>query len=178
MRGGHALGAMLAVGLLLGCGATKMPPSVRHPLMNQEAPSFEADASGVRTVGVPGDFLTKVTVLDFWASWCAACTVSMPALDALFRRRQSDGVMVVGVSVDESEGAAAYMAQRLGTSFPIVMDPNRNIANEYGVFQVPLTFVIDGNSRVRWVGNDPEAARRAVDVVLAEGLGGRRPVLE
>lgn len=178
-RAALAGAAAAAAGLLLGCRGRSLPPSVRHPLLNAEAPSFEAEGSGARAVGVPAaDFLTRVIVLDFWASWCAACVVSMPALDALFRERQTEGVMVIGVSVDESEGAAAMMAQRLQASFPIVMDPDRRIANDYGVFQIPLTFVIDGGGRVVWVGNDPNGARRAVDWVLSEGLAGRRPVLE
>ncbi|AKT36448.1 TlpA disulfide reductase family protein [Chondromyces crocatus] len=173
----RALVALTAVGALqlCGCGAPRMPPSARHPLMGVEAPAFEGEGSGIRTVGVPGDYLTRVTVVDFWASWCAACNVTMPALEMLFRERQVDGVMVIGVSVDESEGAAVRMAQRLRTSFPIVMDPSRRIASDYGVSQLPLTFVIDANGRVRWVGDDPGLARRAVEVLLSEG---RRPVLQ
>ena len=165
-----------AVGTLLsGCGGPRMPPSLRHPLMNTAAPEFEAEAMGTRAVGVPGDYLTRVVVVDFWASWCAACTVSMPALDALFREHQADGVMVIGVSVDESTRAAVRMAQLTRTTFPVVMDPDRRIANEYGVSQVPLTFVIDGNGTVRWVGNDPGDARRAAEKLLSEG---RMPVLQ
>ncbi|EYF03565.1 peroxiredoxin family protein [Chondromyces apiculatus] len=167
--------AAAAGALLAGCGGPKMPSSVRHPLMNTAAPVFEAEAMGTREVGVPGDYLTRVIVVDFWASWCAACTVSMPALDALFRERQADGVMVIGVSVDDSAGAAMRMARQTGTTFPIVMDPDQRLASEYGVSQVPLTFVIDGNGTVRWVGNDPGQARRAAEILLSEG---RMPVLQ
>lgn len=166
--------ALVAAGLLLGSGCgSKMPPSVAHPLVNGEAPEFESDATGDREVSVPGGFRTQVIVLDFWASWCAACNTSLPALDAIYRDHRDDGVMVIGVSVDESPGAAEATARELGATFPIVNDPYQRIAGAYGVAQVPLTFVIDGRNRVRWVGRDAGSARRAVDVVLAEGTGRR-----
>jgi len=155
-----------------------MPPSMPHPLQGGAAPEFESEATGMRTVGVPGGYRTRVIVIDFWASWCPACSTTLPALDDLYRDRREDGVMVIGVSVDETQGAAEATARNLGATFPIVNDPYQRIAGQYGVAEVPLTFVIDGAGTVRWIGRDPESARHAVDVVLAEGAGRRRPVLE
>jgi cytochrome c biogenesis protein CcmG/thiol:disulfide interchange protein DsbE len=179
-RAAGTASAAAAIVLLVGCGPGAMPPSARHPLAGGVAPEFETESTGARTVGVPGGYRTRVIVLDFWASWCPACNVTLPALDALWRDRKQDGVMVIGISVDETEQAADLTAQRLGASFPIVSDPYQRIAGRYGVAKVPLTFVIDGSGTVRWVGRDPSDAERAVEVVLAEGAGpgGRRPVLE
>lgn len=176
--GGAAALGLAACVALLGCGPGSLPPSMPHPLAGGEAPEFETESTGDAYVAVPGAGRTRVTVLDFWASWCAACDQSIPALDAIFRDHKGDGVMVIGVSVDESEGAAEARARELGASFPIVSDPYQRIAGSYGVAQVPLTFVIDGVGRVRWVGRDPGDVRRAVDVVLSEGAARPRDVFE
>jgi cytochrome c biogenesis protein CcmG/thiol:disulfide interchange protein DsbE len=152
-----------------------MPESVRHPLVGSAAPPFHAESTAARPVGVPGSRRTQVTVIDFWASWCASCGRTMPALDRLWRDHRTDGVAVIGVSVDESGVAVDAVAHELGATFPIVADPDQRIAGSYGVAQVPLTFVVDGAGTVRWVGRDPEAARRAVDVLLSEGPAGARP---
>lgn len=165
-----AAGALLAV----GCGPGALPASVGHPLVGNTAPAFRADSTAARPVGVPGSARVRVTVIDFWAPWCAACARTVPALDALWRDRRADGVMVIGVGVDTSEVAADAGAHRLGASFPIVADPYQRLAGTYGVAQVPLTFVVDGGGTVRWVGRDPASARRAVDVVLHEGPAGAR----
>jgi thiol-disulfide isomerase/thioredoxin len=110
----------------------------------------------------------KVTVVDFWASWCQGCQESIPALDALYRDKRGDGLSVIGVSVDERRDDAYAMAQSLGASFPIVVDQDARLLSRYRVAQVPLTFVVDRNGTVRWVGRDPGEVRRAALVVLAE----------
>lgn len=175
-----ALGPAAAL-LLLGCvacGPGPLPSSMSHPLAGGAAPEFETESTAEAYVAVPGAGRTRVTVLDFWASWCAACDQTIPALDVLFRDHKGDGVMVVGISIDATEGAAEARARELGASFPIVNDPYQRIAGSYGVAQIPLTFVIDGAGRIRWVGRDPGSARRAVDVVLSEGASRPRDVFE
>jgi cytochrome c biogenesis protein CcmG/thiol:disulfide interchange protein DsbE len=118
-------------------------------------------------VGIPGSDRTRVTVVDFWASWCEACQSTMPVLDSLWRSKRRDGVMVIGVSVDDSEAVAASAARQLGASFPIVADPG--LASAYGVARIPLTFVVDRKGTVRWVGRDPGSIEQAALYVLYEG---------
>lgn len=161
--------------LALGCGPGAMPASVRHPLVGRAAPAFHAESTAAIPVGVPGTRRTRVTVIDFWASWCASCSRTLPALDRLWRDRRADGVAVIGVNVDESDVAAEAAAHALGATFPIVTDPGQRLSASYGVAQVPLTFVVDGAGTVRWVGREPESARRAVEVVLSEGPASARP---
>jgi len=155
--------------VLASCGAGAVPPSLAHPLAGAAAPEFQRESTDAREVGVPGSDRTKATIVDFWASWCGACQETMPALDKLWRDRREEGLMVIGVSVDEVPDEAVAMAEHLGASFPVVLDPHQRLAATYGVAKVPLTFVVDRVGTVRWVGRDPSAARRAVDVLLAEG---------
>lgn len=164
------LGAPLlaaAVGLL-GCGPGVMPPSVGHSMIGNHAPEFHEMATSDRDVGLPGSPRTRVTVVDFWASWCAGCRESIPALSDLYDDKREDGVMVIGVSVDESADDALMLAQHLHAKFPIVLDPHMRLAGTFRVGNIPLTFVIDRHGTVRFVGRDPGDVRRAVNIVLAE----------
>jgi cytochrome c biogenesis protein CcmG, thiol:disulfide interchange protein DsbE len=160
--------ALIAPSLLLGCGPGRMPASLGHPLAGAAAPEFHESAIDGREVDVPRSFRTLATVIDFWASWCAGCQESIPALDALYRDERHDGVLVIGVSVDQSRSDAEKLVERLHASFPVIFDPDMQIAGSYGVAQVPITFVVDERGTVRWVGRSPSEARRAVHVVLAE----------
>jgi cytochrome c biogenesis protein CcmG, thiol:disulfide interchange protein DsbE len=154
---------------LSACGPGAMPPSVGHPLAGGQAPRLgEIAGASSDAVGLPGAGQTRVTVVDFWASWCAGCQESIPALDALYRDKREEGLKVVGVSVDENGSAAFAMAEALHASFPIVVDADARFSRSYHVAQVPLTFVVDQRGTVRWVGRDPSAIRRAVEIVLAE----------
>jgi cytochrome c biogenesis protein CcmG/thiol:disulfide interchange protein DsbE len=164
----HRRGARLAaasIALAAGC-APGMPPSVRHPLAGARAPELAETSIASESVSVPGDDETRATVVDFFASWCGACRVTMPALDALWRERQNDGLMVIGVSEDDDETTARRTARAVGASFPVVLDRGQDLAASYHVGQLPLTFVIDRAGVVRWVGHDPAMARRAVFALL------------
>jgi cytochrome c biogenesis protein CcmG/thiol:disulfide interchange protein DsbE len=166
MRRPLILAALLG---LSACGPGAMPPSVGHPLAGGPAPRLgELAGASSGGVGLPGDGAAKVTVVDFWASWCPGCQESIPALDELYRDERERGVHVVGVSVDENGGAAYAMAEALHATFPIVVDADARLSRSYRVAQVPLTFVVDRNGTVRWVGRDPRAIRKAVEVVLSE----------
>lgn len=152
--------------LVAGCGP-EIPPSVGHHLSGTTAPAFEALATNMREVRVPSQYgQTRVTVVDFWASWCALCRRSMPAYQSLYAERRHDDLLVVGVSVDESQQAATSFSREIGAQFPIVMDSSQRLAREYGVRQIPLTFVLDRSGVVRWVGRDPDDAREAAEAVL------------
>ncbi len=168
VRIGALASAAACAPLVLGCGPGAMPASVRHPLVGSAAPEFHAESTAAITVGVPGTRRTRVTVIDFWASWCASCSRTLPALDKLWRDRKADGVAMIGVNVDASEATAEAAAYELGATFPIVADLDQRLTGTYGVAQVPLTFVVDGAGTVRWVGRDPASARRAVEVLLSE----------
>jgi peroxiredoxin len=157
----------LGLGLLAGCAGT-MPPSIGHSMLGNPAPEFHEMATADRDVGLPGSPRTRVTVIDFWASWCVGCQESIPALSDLYNDKREDGVMVIGVSVDESADDALLFAQHLHAKFPVVLDPHMRIAGNYRVGNIPLTFVVDKHGIVRWIGRDPGDARRAVNVVLAE----------
>jgi cytochrome c biogenesis protein CcmG, thiol:disulfide interchange protein DsbE len=152
---------------LLGCHA--MPASFNHPLAGAQAPALAKIADEPAQVGIPTTNATavKVTIIDFWASWCPGCQTSIPALEALYRERRGEGLRVVGVSVDEHPEHARAMAASLGASFPIVFDDG-NYASSYRVAQVPITFVVDANGTVRWVGREPAEVRDAALAVLAE----------
>lgn len=157
----------VSIGLLGGCTGA-MPPSIGHSMIGNPAPEFHEMATADRDVGLPGSPRTRVTVVDFWASWCVGCQESIPALNDLYNDKRDDGVMVIGVSVDESADDALLLAQHLHAKFPIVLDPHMRIAGNYRVGNIPLTFVIDRHGIVRWIGRDTGDVRRAVNVVLAE----------
>jgi len=145
-----------------------MPPSFRHVLSGSRAPALAQIQGEQGQVGIPQGAPVKVTVVDFWASWCPGCQESIPALDALYRDKREDGLRVFGVSVDERSEEAYAAAASLHATFPIVVDLDSRLASSYRVSQVPMTFVLDAGGTVRWVGRDPREVRRAVEVVMAE----------
>lgn len=159
-----ALVCAAALGLS-GC-APSLPRSIQHPLVGYACPEFEETSIDGQSVNVHGYLSSHVTVIDFWASWCGSCADTMPALEALYRERHGEGLVVVGVSVDDGPEEAARGASAFGVSFPIVHDTARRLATSFSVYQVPTTFVIDRAGAVRFVGRDPESIRRAAIALM------------
>jgi len=99
----------------------------------------------------------QVVILDFWASWCTPCRVSMPDLYGLWQDHAESGVVFLGVSLDRSEAdVSAYVASKSYDGFlPLYGSyaAASNVAKRYGVSGIPRTFVIDREGIVRFAGH-------------------------
>ena len=83
-----------------------------------------------------------VVLVNFWATWCPPCVEEMPSLERLHRALGPEGLSVLGVSVDEDEGAVREFVARHGLSFPILRDPGGHTAASYRTTGWPETFIV------------------------------------
>lgn len=111
------------------------------------APKFTVKTDQGREIS-PSDFGGKVLVLNFWASWCQPCVEETPSLNDFARKYASQGVVVVGVSVDRNEKLYRNFIRRNGVAFQTARDPDSNISASYGTYKVPETYIIDKSGKV------------------------------
>jgi cytochrome c biogenesis protein CcmG/thiol:disulfide interchange protein DsbE len=84
----------------------------------------------------------EVSVVNFWASWCAPCVQEHPVLVAL---KERTGVKLYGVNYKDQAANARRFLGRYGNPFTAVgVDGNGRNAIEWGVIAMPETFVVDG----------------------------------
>ena len=105
----------------------------------------------------------RVLVVDFFAAYCKPCQRSLPLLETLQRRQPS--LRIVGISLDDSPAGAWKMVSRHHLTFPVIHDSGNVLAGRLRVTELPVSFVVDGQGRIRWVGgpDQPEdALARAV----------------
>jgi peroxiredoxin len=93
----------------------------------------------------------QVVYVDFWASWCVPCRLSMPALDALFRENRARGFTVVGINKDVSADDASRFVQRVRVTFPLVQDAGDAAARAFDVKAMPSGYLVDRRGVVRKV---------------------------
>ena len=114
----------------------------------QCAPDFTlTDLSG-KSVKL-STFKNKVIFLNFWATWCEPCKIELPSMEKMLGKVRDD-VVVLAVSID-SEGKKEiekFFGKDL-PPFPVLLDPERKVAQQYGTFKVPETYIIDKQGRVR-----------------------------
>ena|SRR5215212_5760049 len=123
------------------------------PQEGQTAPEFTLrtlDGAEVRLSELRG----KVVVINFWATWCGPCREEMPLLEQAKQEREADGLVILAVNVQESDGQVRPFVERLGLTYPIGMDKNGSLARRYEVRSYPTTYFIgrDGTIEGRRVG--------------------------
>jgi thiol-disulfide isomerase/thioredoxin len=116
----------------------------------------------------------KVTVVDFWATFCEPCVKLMPDIEALWRQNKGRGVVVVGVAGDDNPGHVKAFLERMGVTYPTILDGQGSaFQGRFQVSNLPQTFIFDRHGRLRVYIPANEAdpvgkMRRAVEVLLRE----------
>ncbi len=134
--------------LLLAYGFGKDPKRIPSPLVGREAPDFTISLLQGGELSLR-ELRGKIVVMNFWASWCyPACWNEAPRLEAAWQRYKDQGVVLVGIVYQDTEGNARDFIAKHGKTYPNGMDVRSRIAIEYGVYGVPETFFIDREGKI------------------------------
>ncbi len=155
---------VVAVGVMVGCGAPGEPGGAAAS--GSPAAVFDARPGTIQLAADPAvlpalametldgrtitseDLQGKVTLVNFWATWCGPCRAEIPDLIKL-QARYPEQLQVIGISTDEAgEQVVESFAAQFGINYPIVMStPELNRAFP-GVMALPTSFIVDPDGRV------------------------------
>jgi cytochrome c biogenesis protein CcmG/thiol:disulfide interchange protein DsbE len=116
--------------------------------MGNRAPEFSLKDLDGREIH-SSSFENKVVLLNFWATWCPPCLAEIPALVSLHNIYQSQGVEVVGITLDEESGESLkrFVADKRMTYTVLVGD--EKVTEAFGGIRgIPATFLIDRQGRI------------------------------
>ena len=97
------------------------------------------------------DYLGKVVVLQFTASWCSVCIREMPHLEKdVWQKFKSDGVVLIGIDRDEPIEVVKAFKQKTGVTYPLALDPGAKHFSKFAHINAGVTrnIVIDKNGKI------------------------------
>lgn len=163
-----AIGAVVALIVVLALGFRRDPHDIRSAAVGKPAPAFALPAlDGPGTVALE-ELRGKVVVVNFFASWCVPCREEHVALVRVWERYRTADVVLVGILYQDSVDSGREFTRRLGTTWPTAIDDRGRTALGFGVLGVPETFFIDaaGVIQGRHIGPIDEATLvRGIDTL-------------
>ncbi len=136
---------LLALILLVPAAANAVAPGALAP--DVTAPQLLKPQQTTALRSLRGN----VVYVDFWASWCVPCRLSMPSLDTLYRKYGAQGFRVVGVNKDVTGDEIDRFLKRVNVSFLLLADKDDAIAKAFDVQAMPSGYLVDRKGVVRYV---------------------------
>lgn len=119
------------------------------------------------------DYRGRVVFIDFWASWCPPCLLSLPAYEKMRNEIGSDGFEIIAINVDEDTQDGLDFLEDHPVSYPVLADPEGDIGIPYGIRSLPVSYLVDREGRIvesyrSFSAGDEVSLKREIEVLLAQ----------
>ncbi len=112
-------------------------------LAGKDAPAFELKGLDLKSYSL-ASLKGKPVLLDFWATWCAPCRASMPAVEKVYKQYHDQGLVVLAVNTGEDRETVEAFLKKTPFAYPAVLSGDSGIMSAYQVTVFP-TFVLIGS---------------------------------
>ena len=93
----------------------------------------------------------RITIIDFWASWCGPCRQEIPSVIELYKKYKDKGLGIVGVSLDNDKDEWLTAIKQLNMAWPQMSDQNdwgNSVAKLFNITSIPHTIVVDQQGKI------------------------------
>jgi cytochrome c biogenesis protein CcmG/thiol:disulfide interchange protein DsbE len=138
--------AVLAGYFVIGLG--RDPSLLPSALIDRPAPSFDLPGLGDRPGLATANLVGRVSLVNFFASWCVPCRAEHPVLMQLAKEGR---ITLYGIAYKDKPEASGQLLAQLGDPYSRVgVDGSGRTAIDFGVYGVPETYVLDKAGRIRY----------------------------
>jgi len=136
--------------LISGCSRPSAVVEVGHP-----APTFKLPDLGGREISLD-QYKGKVVILDFWATWCGPCRMTMPMLERL-QKEYASTMVLLAINLQEPKDVVRDYVLRQGINSQVLLDERGSVGEIYGTDAIPMQVLLDKQGIIRDIrsGFDP-----------------------
>jgi cytochrome c biogenesis protein CcmG/thiol:disulfide interchange protein DsbE len=135
--------------LSLGGAELAMNRSKVRVASGAQAPAFTLRDTEGRTVSL-GSLKGKVVAVNFWASWCGPCREEIPGFAKVYAAHRGKCFEMLGLAEESGTRAEVVAtARQLGINYPVLLDDDGKVSDDFKVPAYPRTFLIDADGNVR-----------------------------
>jgi thiol-disulfide isomerase/thioredoxin len=121
----------------------------------------------------------KAYIVEFWATWCGPCRVSIPHLNETYEKFKDKGLIVIGQNISErDESLVAPFVKKMGDqmTYRVVLDDktsnkegqmSKTWMSAAGQNGIPTAFLVDTKGKIAWIGHPMELEEKVIKDVLA-----------
>lgn len=95
----------------------------------------------------------KLTIIDFWATWCKPCNKAIPELNKIYGEYKNKGVNVIGINCDGPRSIAkvAPLSKTLRIEYPVLIDMNIQLMAELNLSAYPTLILVNSSDKIVWI---------------------------
>ncbi len=114
----------------------------------------------------------QITVVEFWATWCPPCRVTIPHLNEVYKKYTDKNVAFVGVS-DETEEKVSAFVKQMGDkmTYPVAIGSDATQAgymDAFGARSIPYAFIVGADGKFAWKGHPMDDLEAAIDAAIVK----------
>ena len=138
---------LLLVLSVVACGGED-PPQNAGINVGSVAVDFALEALDGTEVSL-SQYRGDVVLINFWATWCPPCRAEIPDIEDAYRARKDEGLVVLGVSVEQSHTSVAPFVELAGMTYPVLLDELSQVYNTYRAPGLPMSILVDENGVIQ-----------------------------
>jgi cytochrome c biogenesis protein CcmG/thiol:disulfide interchange protein DsbE len=140
--------SLLLVVIVVACSEAEPDASVGVSV-GSLAHNFSLESLDGETVSL-SDLEGNVVLVNFWATWCPPCQAEIPDFEEAYRQRGGDGLVVLGVNVEEPASQVLPFVTDMGMTYPVLLDRDGRISREYRALGLPTSVLVDRDGVIRF----------------------------
>lgn len=96
------------------------------------------------------NFKDKVTIINFWATWCPPCVEEIPSLNRLSKKMNQKYFELISINYAEDQHTINDFLKKVKVHYPVLLDKNGEFAKEWNVLAYPSTFIIGPDGEIKY----------------------------